>query len=157
MATLKTLRDILSGLGLSMASYQQIRREFSNPPGYKETKPNPHGRGAQYLYDEDEVVKAVTEFRSRVRQSRVQAVQFGPAAHKQMTVREQILEWLQKYPLRKKEVQDLIGAAKKPKSVEFDLMWDDLIADEVIWQPDQFGKPGKYAIKQVSPPGATAP
>lgn len=144
---LKTLNEILIPLGISKAAYQQMRSQWANPPKYKEVRPNTRGRGAEYFYDEDEVVKAITDFRSRSKRGNQEA----NVLRSNMTMREKILDALSRHKLRRKQLQELLRAMSGSNKIDFDLTFDDLVDDQVIYQPDKFGSPGVYAIQGQTP------
>lgn len=151
---LKRLEEILAPIGLSKMGYHQMRQRGAVLPVYKVCRPNTKGRGAEYLFEEEEVLKAITEFREKARESKGQA---ADPSYGSMTMREKIIDILSRHAMRRSELRDLLGAAKGSKAQEFDLMFNDLVAQETIHQPNQFSAPGKYAVKLQSQQDAPPP
>jgi len=62
----KRLDEILLEIGMTQYNYWQLRYRGVDLPHWVEQRANTRGRGAEYLYDEDEVKKVVKDHRERV-------------------------------------------------------------------------------------------
>lgn len=141
---LKRLDDILTPLGITKGGYRQMVNCGMKLVEWKTYQKNTRGRGAEYLYEEEEVVEAIRLYRSK----KARVIESGP--QRPATVVEAILNLFRVRKMMKRaEVRETLGLTKGPKLQEFERSFNDLVNKEVIHQPNTFAEPGVYALKDA--------
>jgi hypothetical protein len=140
---LKRLDDILTPLGITKGNYRQMAHGGMKLPTWKNFQKNTRGRGAEYLYDEEEVVEAIRLYRSR----RTRTIESGP--ERPATMAEMILNLFRVRRMKRSEARDTLGVTKGSKLQEFERTFNDLANKDVLHQPNKFSEPGVYALKDA--------
>jgi len=141
---LKRLDDILNPLGITKGSFRQMGQNGMKIPSWKTFQKNTRGRGAEYLYEEIEVVEAIRVYRSR----HLRAV--ADKEEDQVTMTEAILNLFGVQKMKRSAARDTLGITKGAKLQEFERAFNDLVNKGVLHQPNKFSEPGVYAVKDAA-------